>query len=71
MARSFSGPRLRAARTAAKISRTNLAAEIGVSYRMLYLYEQGRSVPSGNALIRLIDVLGCDFDELIAEAIAA
>lgn len=67
MARRFSGQRLRTVRTAADVSRTDLASAIGMTYQMLYLYEQSRSVPSGDVLIRLIDVLGCTLDDLAVE----
>ena len=50
--------KLRAARTEAGISQTDLSARVGVSRRSIFAYENGNSVPRKNVLRRLAGELG-------------
>ncbi|ACZ84844.1 helix-turn-helix domain-containing protein [Streptosporangium roseum] len=71
MARKFSGPRLRAARTAAKLSRAKLAIGVGRTAQSIYLYERESVTPPVNVLAQIADFLDCRFDDLLVEEVAS
>lgn len=62
----FSPPSLRALRTKRGLSRTDLAARIGVMYETLVAWEAGRQDPRADSLAALSAVLGCSVDALFA-----
>lgn len=64
MARRFSGPNLRAARVAAGLRSSQLAATVGRSPLTLHDYECGQAAPPASVLGALADALGCPIDAL-------
>jgi transcriptional regulator with XRE-family HTH domain len=62
--RRWSGDRLRAARLAAGLSPSELAAAAGSTDVSVWRWESNRSAPSLGAVIRIIDQLGVDLDAL-------
>lgn len=61
----FSGARLRELRTAAGLSRTELAAAIGRSYETVETWEQDLYEPSLRSIVALLRVLRCSLDDLM------
>jgi transcriptional regulator with XRE-family HTH domain len=53
---------LREVRRRAGLSQNELARRSGVASTLISAYENGRRVPSGDALIRLIEACGGSFD---------
>ncbi|MEU4604461.1 helix-turn-helix transcriptional regulator [Kribbella sp. NPDC023972] len=62
--RAIEPSRLVARRTAAGLSRAELAARTGISPRMIYFYEQGRHTTTPSRLERLASALGCEAEAL-------
>lgn len=56
--------RLRAARTAAGLSREHVAIAIGRTDAAVESYERGLNVPPGNILLKLATVYGCTVEDL-------
>lgn len=67
MPRRFSGPRLRALRTARNLRREQVALALGRSAPTIAGYELGRVEPTAGVLGRLADVLGCAVDEMFVD----
>lgn len=59
---SRSGETLREVRRRAGLSQNELARRSGVASTLISAYENGRRVPSGDALIRLIEACGGSID---------
>jgi transcriptional regulator with XRE-family HTH domain len=59
---SRSGETLREVRHHAGLSQNELARRSGVASTLISAYENGRRVPSGDALIRLIEACGGSID---------
>ena len=59
---SRSGETLREVRHRAGLSQNELARRSGVASTLISAYENGRRVPSGDALIRLIEACGGSID---------
>ncbi len=59
---SRSGDLLRAVRLRAGLSQKELARRSGVASTLISAYENGRRVPSGDALLRLIEACGGSVD---------
>ncbi len=57
--------RLRIERARALITMTDLAKQIGVTPQTVSYWEQGRSLPRGEQLIKLHDIFGCSTDYLL------
>jgi transcriptional regulator with XRE-family HTH domain len=66
-ANSF-GQRLAALRKAAGFTQVELAAELGISQRMVAYYESPNATPPANLLPQLASVLGVSIDELFGRA---
>lgn len=64
--RGFSGRRLRELRTAAGLTRRELAGHIGRSKSIVTDYEHGRVTPSVVVLDALAATLHCTIDDLFA-----
>jgi hypothetical protein len=62
--RAIEPSRLVARRTAAGLSRAELAARTGISSRMISFYEQGRHTPTPSRLERLAAALECEVEAL-------
>ncbi|MFD5938448.1 helix-turn-helix domain-containing protein [Streptomyces bacillaris] len=60
----FSGQKLRAVRENRNISQRKLAARMGVNASYLSKWEGGRSAPNGVNMVRLLQVLGCELEEV-------
>ncbi|MFI5931283.1 helix-turn-helix domain-containing protein [Actinoplanes sp. NPDC051494] len=72
VARTFSGPQLRARRVAAGLRPEQLALRIDRSVFSVHQYERGTAHPSVPVLGALADQLGCSIDDLFArEAVAS
>jgi DNA-binding XRE family transcriptional regulator len=69
MARQISGPRIRLARIRANISREQLAVSINRTAQTVFVYETGRVIPPGNVLAKIVDTLGCSFEDLLVEEV--
>lgn len=65
--RSFSGPRLRAARARCGLSAAQLAARVGKSEWSVYRWEQGRVQPPIPVADAVADALGVSLDALLAD----
>jgi transcriptional regulator with XRE-family HTH domain len=59
---SRSGALLREARTCAGLSQKELARRSGVAHTLISAYENGRRVPGGDLLLRLLDAAGASLD---------
>lgn len=59
---SRSGDALREVRRRAGLSQKELARRSGIASTLISAYENGRRVPSGDALIRLIEACGGSLD---------
>lgn len=59
------GPRLAALRKAAGISQTALAAEVGISQRMMAYYESPPAQPPANLLPAIAHALGVSIETLL------
>lgn len=66
-ANSF-GQRLAALRKAAGFTQVELAAELGISQRMVAYYESPNATPPANLLPQIASVLGISIDELFGRA---
>ena len=66
-ANSF-GPRLAVLRKAAGFTQVELAAELGISQRMVAYYESPNATPPANLLPQIASVLGVSIDELFGRA---
>lgn len=62
----FSRHQLRGLRVASGLSRTDVAARVGVSVETLVSWEQGRSTPRADTLGAISAVLGCCVDDLFS-----
>lgn len=60
--RSFSGPRLRAAREAAGVGQREAARRLQVSRTTLWTAETGESIPGGDLVGRMADLYGVSTD---------
>jgi transcriptional regulator with XRE-family HTH domain len=67
-AASSFGPRLAALRKAAGFTQVELAAELGISQRMVAYYESPNATPPANLLPQIASVLGVSIDELFGRA---
>lgn len=64
----ISAARLTSARERSGMSRTGLAARLGVHQGTVYYWETGRSAPRGQQMVdRLITVLGCNYEDIREE----
>lgn len=64
----FSGENLKTKRREASLSRTMLAAAIGVAATTLESWETGKATPRADSLGAACSVLGCAVDDLFAKA---
>lgn len=62
------GQRLAALRKAAGFTQLELAAELGISQRMVAYYESPSAAPPANLLPQIASVLGVSIDELFGRA---
>lgn len=62
------GQRLAGLRKAAGFTQTELAAELGVSQRMVAYYESPQATPPANLLPQIATALGVSIDELFGRA---
>lgn len=63
----FSGENLKTKRKASSLSRTKLAAEIGVAATTLESWETGKATPRADSLGAACAVLGCPVDDLFVK----
>lgn len=54
------------AREAAGISMQEAAAQIGVSFQAISLWENGKTMPKASKLLKIAEVYGCSVNDLIA-----
>ncbi len=54
-------------REKAKLTQTELAAQIGVKPNSVSMWESGACIPRIDTLIKLMDLLKCDFSDLFPE----
>lgn len=64
----FSGDRLRALRRNIGLTRTQLAAGVGVTEPTVGTWERGEFEPSLRSMFQLIRVLDCSVDDLFASS---
>lgn len=69
MARTFSGRRLREARSAAGVSAEQIAIGVGRSAYSVHDYERGRVLPPVDVLIKAATLIGCRLDDLLEEEV--
>ncbi|MDH7577151.1 MAG: helix-turn-helix transcriptional regulator [Bacillota bacterium] len=60
--------RLRELRKTRKLSQTKLAAEVGISQRVISDFENGTGLPSFNVLIALADFFDVSLDYLVGRS---
>ena len=65
------GANLERLRRRRKQTRYRLAALLGTSWRSVWAWETGRSLPSLHSALRLCAVLGCELEEILAGVVAA
>lgn len=66
----FSGPKLKAVRTSAGLTREHIALRLGCSATTVAAYERGDSMPQMSSLVALADAFGVHPGELF-EPLAA
>lgn len=62
------GDRIRSARERAGLNKSELAAQAGVTYRMVHAWETGEKDPSAESLRRMSGVLAVSIEELLGVA---
>lgn len=55
-------------RKQAGITSTQAAAQLGVSITTLMSWEQGKTAPNGDKLVKMVGLYGCTADELLGLA---
>jgi transcriptional regulator with XRE-family HTH domain len=58
------GQRIRELRDAHGLTQEQLAHEVGVTVKAVYMWERGTRTPHLKQAARLADILGCTIDEL-------
>lgn len=58
---------IRTLREKAKLTQTELATQIGVKPNSVSMWESGACIPRIDTLIKLMDLLKCDFSDLFPE----
>jgi len=65
MFEKFDGAKMKRKRTDLRITQKELAKTIGVSSITIGRYEINHRIPDSNALVRIIQQLNCQYDDLL------
>ena len=61
------GKRIAVRRKGLGLTQTDLAKKLGISVKQISTYENGKATPPVNALLKLCDILKCEFGYLIGD----
>jgi len=64
MSEKFDGAKMKQRRTDLRITQKELARAIGLSSITIGRYERNHRIPDSNTLVRIIQQLNCQYDDL-------